>query len=54
MASFFSIVSGELALSMILGYGVIVPSPIGIEVMDYPSRIMVKILIKTDEQLKHS
>jgi hypothetical protein len=53
-ASFFSIVSGEITLSIILGYGIIVPSSIGIEVTEFPSRIIVKILIKSDGQLKNS
>ena len=36
----FSIVMGEATMSLVLGYGVILPSPIGIELMEFPARMM--------------
>jgi hypothetical protein len=53
-APIFSIITGEIALSTILGYVIIIPSPLGLEAVEFPTRILVKTLIKTDGQLKIS
>lgn len=36
----FSILIGEGTLSHALGYGIILPSPIGVELMEFPARMM--------------
>ena len=35
-----SLIVGEATLSYLLGYGVILPSPIGIELMEFPTKMM--------------
>ena len=35
-----SLIIGEATLSCLLGYGVILPSPIGIELMEFPTKMM--------------
>jgi hypothetical protein len=35
-----SLIVGEASLSYFLGYGVILPSPIGIELMEFPTKMM--------------
>lgn len=36
----FSILVGEATLSYMLGHVVILPSPIGVELMEFPARMM--------------
>jgi hypothetical protein len=35
-----SLLIGELALSLILHYGVILPSPVGVELMEFPAKMI--------------
>jgi hypothetical protein len=47
----FSILIGEATISHMLGHVIILPSPIGIELMEFPAKMMY--IIKSDRICRH-